>query len=84
MKHITTEYGQPCNDLELTSEELKVLEPFLLALGVRCRTTIYWTENGTGMHKIQAENVYKACIGAKERKFADKFMTEDYINCYKR
>lgn len=51
MKHITMKYGQEENLMELTTEELATLEPFLNRLGIRVRTTIYHTENGVGIQK---------------------------------
>ena len=83
LKHITTRYGQPCNHLELTSEELEELEPFLKELGVRCRTMVYTTKDGVENHVIQAENPYKFYIGKPERKHADECMTERGIRLYK-
>ena len=80
MKHITEEYGQKTNLLTLTHEELKQLEPFLKALGVRCRCTQYNSKECT----IQAENPYKVLISPTDRKLADDEMTEFSINCYKR
>ena len=83
MKHIAIEYGQESNCLELTTEELATLEPFLNRLGVRVRTTVYHTENGVGIHKIQAENVYKSWIGHSERARADEDLTTDALKRYK-
>ena len=80
MKHIKEEYGQETNLLTLTHEELDQLEPFLKALGVRCRCTLYDSKECT----IQAENPYKFWIDSKDRKFADDDMTEFSIKCYKR
>lgn len=80
MKHITEEYGQETNLLTLTHEELEQLEPFLKALGVRCRITICDSKECT----IQAHNPYKTWISPTDRKFADDEMTEFSINCYKR
>ena len=84
MKHITQQYGEPCNDLELTTEEFKIIEPFLRALGIRSRTVVYEVVDGTPIHRIQAENVYKSCIGDAERKFADTLMSEASIGAYQR
>ena len=56
MKHITKRYGVELNELELTQEEFAQLEPFLKALGVRCRTPL-WDSNGNMI--IEAENPYK-------------------------
>lgn len=78
MKHITEEYGMTCNLLELTTEELKTLEPFLQNLGVRVRTMIYHTENGEGVHIIQGENPYKFWITEPHRGFADDDMTRKW------
>ena len=83
MKHITIEYGQEDNLMELTSDELATLEPFLNRLGIRVRTTVYHTENGIGIHKIQAENVYKSWISQTDRARADEDMTPDALSRYK-
>ena len=80
MKHIANEYGSPCNLLELTSDELKALEPFLLALGVRCRTTMAYGDK----KQIQAENVYRTWIGQTEREQAKQELTDEQIKIYKR
>ena len=51
MKHITEQYGQPANLLELSSEDFDKLRPFLFQLGVlsraegishRCLTSSSW------------------------------------------
>lgn len=83
MKHIAMKYGQESNYMELTTEELTTLEPFLNRLGIRVRTTIYHTENGVGIHEIQAENVYKSWISHSERARADEDMTPDALSRYK-
>lgn len=81
MKHITEAYGMPANDLTLTHEELKQLEPFLKALGVRCRITISDRNECT----IQAENPYKTWAGHPQaREIADEEMSDFRIRCYKR
>lgn len=59
MKHITEEYGQECNRLELTENEYKNLEPFLISLGVRSRFVCCYYKDKTLMYEIQAENPYK-------------------------
>ena len=80
MKHIKEEYGTETNLLQLTHEELIQLEPFLNALGIRCRCTRWDSKDCI----IQAENSYRVWIRSEERKRADNDMTDDSINCYKR
>lgn len=93
MKYISEEYGQKCNLLELTQDEYAALEPFLLSLGVRTRTTSYWAEDGSIVCKIQAENPYKVSligykglneITARAYEMAEREMTPFSISCYKR
>lgn len=79
MKHITKEYGQSTNLLELTQDEYKALEPFLVALGVRSRATMWMGETV----KIQAENPYKEWISREDRSFADEAMSERGMSFYK-
>ena len=87
MKHITTEYGQPCNYLELTEEEYKALDGFLRGVGVQSRRTTSYN----GVVTIQAENPYKTeliCYGRIHTaenilKFADEAMSEKEIMRYK-
>lgn len=55
MKHITEEYGMDTNELTLTWEEYKQLEPFLKKLGVRTRSII----SDSNQLTIQGENPYK-------------------------
>lgn len=93
MEHITTEYGKTCNLLELTRKEYNALEPFLLALGVRTRSTMSHYKSGVEILKIQAENPYKTSLccyrGLNDVishafKFAEREMRPDAISCYKR
>lgn len=93
MKHIPEEYGQKCNLLELTQDEYAALEPFLLALGVRTRTTSCWVEDGSIVCKIQAENPYKTSLSgyrglnditALAYEMAEREMAPFSISCYKR
>lgn len=86
MKHITTEYGQPCNYLELTEEEYKALDGFLRGVGVRSRRTSSYN----GVVTIQAENPYQRNLiryfyhnGKNILKFADEEMTDKEIARYK-
>lgn len=67
MKHITEKYGMAENLLTLTHEELKELEPFLKALGIRCRATISDSAGVT----IQAENPYKTWAGHPDTRVSD-------------
>ena len=78
MKHITMEYGSETNQLKLTFAELNELRPFLEKLGVRCRVTEFYGHDVT----IQAENPYKSWIDERQRKIADKEMSEDGIMAY--
>lgn len=81
MKHITEKYGVEENLLTLTHEELKELEPFLKALGIRCRVTISDSAEVT----IQAENPYKTWAGHPDcERIADDQMTDSEIANYKR
>lgn len=81
MKHITKRYGMETNELILTHEELKELEPFLKALGIRCRSTISDSQEVM----IEAENPYKTWAGHPDCKhIADDQMTDFGIKCYKR
>lgn len=81
MKHITEQYGVETNMLTLTHDELKELEPFLKALGVRCRATI----SDSAAVTIEAENPYKTWAGHPDCKhIADDQMTDFGIKCYKR
>ena len=79
MKHITAEYDQQTNLLELTFDELAVLEPFLNRIGVRVRTTMY----SGSVNVIQADNPYKDWISSEDRVYADKEMSPDRLRCYK-
>lgn len=81
MKNITNQYGMEVNNLTLTWDEFKELEPFLKKLGVRCRVCISDREGVT----IQAENPYKIWANhPKCKEIADDMMTDFKINCYKR
>ena len=81
MKHIIEEYGMETNELTLTWEEYRQLEPFLKKLGVRTRSIISDSEQLT----IQGENPYKTWIDhPKGRVIADDEMTDFKIRCYKR
>lgn len=81
MKHITKRYGAKTNDLILTHEELKELEPFLKALEIRCRTIISDSQE----EMIQADNPYKTWAGHPDCKsIADEEMSDFRIKCYKR
>lgn len=84
MKHITEEYGSPCNLLEISNKDLAQLEPFLKQLGVRVRSTMGWSKDGEYMSLIQAENVYYTWNTPKEREQAKTHMTDFAISCYKR
>ena len=79
MKHIDLEYGSGTNLLELTSDQLVELEPFLNALGIKVRTTRYCA----GVHVIQAENPYKYWISQNDRRYADAEMSPDELRRYK-
>lgn len=86
MKHITMEYGQPCNYLELTEAEYKVLEGFLRGEGVRCRAITRYNGNVT----IQAENpyetysiIYSDRSGKEVKERALQAMTDEEIMRYK-
>ena len=89
MKHIATEYGQPCNLLELTPEEYESLDGFLRGVGVRSRIT----KSYNGIVTIQAENPYMYDLNACARvnplaslflKRAENEMTDKAIALYKR
>ncbi len=84
MEHITMEYGQATNLLQLSGEELQALEPFLLQLGVRVRTTKAWTEGGRWIEVIQAENPYQSLMPLDLRARADSLMSPEAILWYKR
>ena len=84
MKHVTERYGEPANDLTLTRDEyFNVIDPFLLALGIRSRVCLMWSENGQEMVMIQAENLYQGFIKGHEKSFVDGLMTPDAIARYK-
>lgn len=83
MLHISEQYGSPANLLQVSAKELEAVEAFLRGLGVRCRL-VSWNVNGSGEYIIQAENPYRAWIGAEDRKIADKDMTAEGIARYKR
>ena len=81
MKHITERYGGETNELTLTHEELKELEPFLKALGIRCRSTVSDPQEAT----IEAHNPYRTWAGHPDCKsIADEEMSDFCIKCYKR
>lgn len=80
MKHITTEYNRDVNKLTLTHEEYSVLEPFLLKLGIRCRSTEWNFRTVT----IQAENCYKSWANVECHRRAQFDLTEDSITAFKR
>ncbi len=89
MKHITKQYGQRTNLLELTEEDYRQLEGFLKELGVRTRRVS--SDLGAGTTVIQAENPYKVQLELHSKyhpaesilAFADKQMTDDEIARYK-
>ena len=81
MTHITERYGTETNELTLTHEELKELEPFLKVLGVRCRSISSDSKEVT----IEAENPYKTWAAHPDCKnIADEEMSDFRIKCYKR
>ena len=81
MEHITKEYGMDVNFLKVSKDEYKVLEPFLLALGVRTRiTTIEGNE-----YTIQAENSYKTWMNnPHDRKCAEDQLKGFTLQCWQR
>lgn len=88
MRHITEEYGQPCNLLELTEEEYRVLDAFLMNLGIRSRRTS--SDFGKGTTVIQAENPYRERLllyfnrsAAEALESAEQDMSEKQIAWYK-
>lgn len=83
MKHISEQYGNPANLLQVSDEEFEAVAEFLKRLGVRCRVTS-WNVGGSGELIIQAENPYKTWISDKERYFADLAMTNEAIAAYQR
>ena len=82
MKFIEKEYGTEANLLELTAEEYyKVIEPFLMAHGVRSRITLFDNQKCV----IQAENVYKTWMSDSfDRKCAEDHLTGFRLDAYKR
>lgn len=89
MKHITKQYGQRTNLLELTEEDYSQLEGFLVKLGVRTRRVS--SDWGAGTTVIQAENPYKVQLDLYSKyhtaesilAFADEKMTDDEVARYK-
>lgn len=89
MKHITEEYGQPCNLLELSEEEYRELDAFLRLEGIiirRCRSYC-------GTTTIQAENPYKSMLAhsagtghsvKKAYRAAEEEMSDQQVARYKR
>lgn len=89
MKYIMQEYGSDCNLLQIPTEELKELEPFLLSLGVRCRRTKSECVDGVWIDTIQAENVWRENMRfyiytENARVGAEKDLEPDSISIYKR
>ena len=81
MEYIKEEYGTKVDFLKLTANEYKVIEPFLLAHGVRTRVTMI--ENSE--YTIQAENTYKTWMrDAFDRKLAEDNLTGFRLECYQR
>ena len=89
MKHITEEYGQLCNLLELSEEEYRVLDAFLRLEGVRIRRCRSYRGTAT----IQAENPYKSmlahCAGTgysaeKAYRSAEEEMNDRQVARYQR
>lgn len=80
MKYVNEKYGMPVNLLSVSHEEAIQLEQFLRQLGIRCRTTYSDSINCI----IEAENPYKIWADDVTKIKADKEMTEDSINNYKR
>ena len=81
MEYIKEQYGIEANFLKLTADEYKVIEPFLLAHGVRTRVTMIESSEYT----IQAENSYKTWMYDKnERKWAEDDLTGFRLECYQR
>ena len=80
MNHITTQYGEDCNLLELSVDDYYKLERFLLKLGVRSRMISMYQGNCL----IQAENVYPIDMSADERKHIEcVYLNEKAIRGYK-
>ena len=81
MEYIKEQYGVESNLLSLTADEYKVIEPFLLAHGVRSRVTMI----SGGVYTIQAENTYKSWMrDAFDRKLAEDDLTGFRLECYQR
>lgn len=83
MTHITEEYGQKCNLLSVSSEDLDHLEGFLKELGVRVRVTRMFGD----ICFIQGENPYKIYAGqhdGKAKAYGDEAMSDSAIYVYKR
>lgn len=83
MEFINEEYGNKCNLLEVTEKEYKMLEPFLLGLGVRSRITKSYKKGEDWMVVIQGENPYRFWIGQNERRAAERQLNPYAISCYK-
>lgn len=80
MQHITEEYGQETNLLVMNHDDYYILDKFLRGLGVRIRTTEWHGDTVT----IQGDNPYKDWISREDRKLADRDMTDDAVDIYKR
>ena len=89
MKHITQQYGQAENLLELSEEDYLQLEGFLKELGVRTRRVS--SDWGAGTTVIQAENPYQVQLELYSKyhsaesilAFADEKMTDYEVARYK-
>ena len=86
MKHITEEYGQPCNKIESTHEEYLLLKNFLKAYGIEsrmisgCGDKVEWQiRNG---YKIWAELYRDNQITGQ--KIIDIVEDDIRSNCYQR
>ena len=88
MKHITEEYGQPCNLLVLSREEYHMLDAFLRLEGVRIRRCKEFGSEVT----IQAENPFMRWLAhsanldypvKKAYEQAKDDMSDRAVACYK-
>ena len=87
MKHIKEDHGENTNLLELTDKQYNELRPFLLALGIRSRVTLAYTNDyGDKVYVIEAENPFDGIFGDIEtrQKIRDTFLSKEAIRAYER
>lgn len=83
MEHITNQYGRGVNYLKMPSEAyFKVLDPFLLELGIRSRVMSSYYQDGVCMVEVQADNPYKVNLisySSLSKETAQAYLNAEYL-----